>query len=126
MTTTSLKSKGLYAEAGASAYANDEGRSYGCHFGMRSDREASMAAFYRGYDDAEASANLAALEDLTVNEGSVQRRGYLSIDYHDGAFTYRKADVAIDRAHAFRTLRAYLAGSATTHGESAAVDSRSY
>ncbi len=36
--------------AGAAAKAAGLPRAYGCHYGMRSTREADMAAFYRGFD----------------------------------------------------------------------------
>lgn len=45
-----LKAKGKYREAGAMARKENLPRSYGCHYGMRSDLEASRAAFYAGYD----------------------------------------------------------------------------
>lgn len=48
-----LKSEGLYREAGAAAFAhNSTFRSYGCHFGMQSDRSRAMREFYEGFDAA--------------------------------------------------------------------------
>ena len=47
-----LKSAGHYFAAGAVAKALGGGRFYGCHFGMRSTRDAAIAEFYRGFDAA--------------------------------------------------------------------------
>lgn len=48
-----LKCEGLYREAGAAAYErNPNFRSYGCHFGMRSERDHAMREFYAGFDAA--------------------------------------------------------------------------
>lgn len=44
------KSNGNYYGAGALARALNQPRSYGCHYGMRSDRERSMQSFYKGWD----------------------------------------------------------------------------
>lgn len=44
------KSNGKMAEAGRLTKALNEGRSYGCHFGMRSTLEADRATFFRAYD----------------------------------------------------------------------------
>lgn len=46
--------------AGAMAFKLMLGRTYGCHFGMRSTLEASRKAFYAGYDAAERFAREAA------------------------------------------------------------------
>lgn len=47
-----LKSEGHYFAAGALAFSIGHDRSYGCHFGMRSTRDAAIEAFNRGYDAA--------------------------------------------------------------------------
>jgi hypothetical protein len=48
-----FKSAGLYREAGAAAFAhNPNFRSYGCHFGMQSERVRAMREFYEGFDAA--------------------------------------------------------------------------
>jgi hypothetical protein len=55
-TVEDLKSEGLYFTAGAMAFQIGHPRGYGCHYGMRSDRDASTAEFYRGYDAASTGA----------------------------------------------------------------------
>lgn len=45
-----LKEKGHYFAAGAVAKALRCSRSYGCHVGMRSTRDAAVAEFNRGFD----------------------------------------------------------------------------
>lgn len=52
-----LKSAGHIFAAGALAFSCGYGREYGVHFGMRSDRSASIADFQRGYDAARADGN---------------------------------------------------------------------
>lgn len=54
--TEKLKSTGQYYSAGMDAFANKRGRYYGCHYGMRSDRQFAMNEFYLGYDEAEEDA----------------------------------------------------------------------
>lgn len=59
-----LKDAGYFREAGAAAFRFGHARSYGCHVGMRSTRDASAEAFLAGYDaakvaDAEAAAEAA-------------------------------------------------------------------
>jgi len=54
--TEQLKSECKFFEAGANAFANKEGRTYGCHYGMRSTRWDDMTQFYKGYDEAEETA----------------------------------------------------------------------
>lgn len=51
-----LKSEGLFFTAGAMAFQLGQGRTYGCHYGMRSTLDADRDEFYRGYDAAEAGA----------------------------------------------------------------------
>ena len=51
-----LKSEGLYFTAGAMLFQLGHDRSYGCHYGFRSDLEESRDEFYRGYDAAAAGA----------------------------------------------------------------------
>ena len=51
-TLDKLKSEGRYFHAGAYAAMIGYGRSYGCHFGMRSTRDYAMDEFYQGYDEA--------------------------------------------------------------------------
>lgn len=53
-----LKSKGKHEEAGALASFLGLDRTYGCHYGMRSNLSSSIAAFYRGYDAMEAQKRL--------------------------------------------------------------------
>jgi len=50
-----LKSQGQYRDAGIIAAANGKGRSYGCHFGMRSGLNAAVEAFQAGFDEFEAA-----------------------------------------------------------------------
>lgn len=45
-----LKVAGLCFEAGALARTQGDTRTYGCHFGMRSTRDRSVADFNRGWD----------------------------------------------------------------------------
>lgn len=47
-----LKMEGQFFAAGAVAFAAGHDRTYGCHFGMRSTRDAAIEAFYRGWDAA--------------------------------------------------------------------------
>lgn len=51
-----LKSEGLYFTAGAMLFQLGYDRSYGCHYGFRSDLEESREEFYRGYDAAAKGA----------------------------------------------------------------------
>lgn len=55
-TVEDLKSEGLYFTAGALLFQLGYPRSYGCHYGFRSDLEQSRAEFYAGYDAAELGA----------------------------------------------------------------------
>lgn len=55
-TVDDLKTERLYFSAGAIMFQIGGPRSYGCHFGFRSDLEASRDEFYRGYDAAEKGA----------------------------------------------------------------------
>ena len=50
-TIDKLKSDGRYFHAGAYAAMAGYGRAYGCHFGPRSERDAAIAEFQRGYDE---------------------------------------------------------------------------
>lgn len=59
----SLKSAGKPFEAGQLAFETGRDRSYGCHFGMRSDRDAYARAFERGWDTAAQAARIAKLQD---------------------------------------------------------------
>lgn len=63
-----LKHAGLFDEAGRLAFAIRLGRSYGCHYGMRSTREAAVAAFQAGWDNAELDAAFAAIPVVHVPE----------------------------------------------------------
>lgn len=119
-TTDSLKAKGLYVEAGANAYANDEDRAYGCHFGMRSDRLAAIADFERGYDEAKAEANLSSMEEKVKAGKGIQRMGGLMVDMdlETGEVFYGRAGRDVERKQAVVYLRVYFAGSDYTRGES--------
>ncbi len=55
-TVDDLKAEGLFFTAGAMTFQLGLGRSYGCHFGMRSTIEADRAEFFAGYDAASVSA----------------------------------------------------------------------
>lgn len=55
-TVEDLKSAGMYFAAGALLFQLGYPRSYGCHYGFRSDLELSREEFYRGYDAAEKGA----------------------------------------------------------------------
>jgi len=55
-TVEDFKSEGLYFSAGALLFQKGYGRSYGTHYGFRSDLDESRAEFYRGYDAAEQGA----------------------------------------------------------------------
>lgn len=55
-TVDDLKIEGFYFTAGAMLFQLGYPRSYGCHYGFRSDLEKSRAEFYRGYDAAEKGA----------------------------------------------------------------------
>lgn len=50
-----LKRAGDHRAAGRMSHKLGEGRDYGCHFGMRSDRELAIAEFHAGYDEAETA-----------------------------------------------------------------------
>ena len=54
-TVDDLKVDGLYFAAGATAYALGMQRSYGCHFGFKSDRDEAIQQFNTGYDAARAA-----------------------------------------------------------------------
>ena len=45
-----LKANGHYYAAGALARSLGHGRFFGCHYGMRSEKERSQELFYAGYD----------------------------------------------------------------------------
>lgn len=49
-TVEALKADGLYFEAGVLARAIGTGPDYGCHYGMRSTRNAAIATFNLGYN----------------------------------------------------------------------------
>lgn len=51
-----LKSEGLYFTAGALQFQLGHARSYGCHYGFKSDRDLCRDEFHRGYDAAADSA----------------------------------------------------------------------
>jgi hypothetical protein len=53
-----LKTEGRFHEAGRLAHEQGAGRAYGCHFGMRSTRDAAIRAFLAGYDEAEATPRI--------------------------------------------------------------------
>lgn len=55
-TVEDLKSEGLYFTAGAMLFQLGYPRSYGCHYGVRSELDASRDEFYRGYDAAATGA----------------------------------------------------------------------
>ncbi|QIG66753.1 hypothetical protein EVB27_083 [Rhizobium phage RHph_TM16] len=61
-----LKSQGHAYGAGALARCLNEPRSYGCHFGMRSTLEKDRAAFFKGWDDADAEKKRIAASVTTV------------------------------------------------------------
>lgn len=47
------KIAGDYRRAGELSALYGLGRSYGCHFGMRSTRDAAIVAFNEGFDEIE-------------------------------------------------------------------------
>lgn len=55
-TIDDLKAEGLFFTAGALTFQKGYGRSYGCHFGLRSTIDANRAEFFAGYDAAERAA----------------------------------------------------------------------
>jgi hypothetical protein len=55
-TVDDLKAEGLFFTAGALTFQIGLGRSYGCHFGLRSTIEIDRAEFFAGYDAAAAAA----------------------------------------------------------------------
>jgi hypothetical protein len=55
-TVESLKGHGAHFAAGALSAQLGHGRAYGCHYGTRSDLDASRDAFYAGYDAAIAAS----------------------------------------------------------------------
>jgi hypothetical protein len=54
-----LKSQKRFAHAGALAFALGCDDYYGCHYGMRQDREAAMVAFRQGWATARQDYNAA-------------------------------------------------------------------
>ena len=55
-----LKSQGQYREAGAATFEAKQPCTYGCHFGMRSERDFAIREFAEGYETARAAARAAA------------------------------------------------------------------
>jgi hypothetical protein len=53
MLSNKLKSNGAYYEAGCAARLEGKPDFYGCHFGMRSDRERATADFRQGWADTD-------------------------------------------------------------------------
>jgi hypothetical protein len=51
------KSRGRYSHAGALACFLGAGDGYGCHYGMRSDRQAAIDEYKRGYQDCMDAIN---------------------------------------------------------------------
>ena len=47
-----LKSEGKYREAGELAFNEGQSDAYGCHYGMRSDRQFAINEFRAGYEAA--------------------------------------------------------------------------
>lgn len=56
-TIDELKIAGHFFAAGALAFEMKQQRNYGCHFGMRSTRDADRDAFNLGWDAAATAAN---------------------------------------------------------------------
>ena len=54
MTVEQFKAKGRYLEAGHAQAMAGEPCAYGCHYGMRSEREAALAEFRKGYAEGQA------------------------------------------------------------------------
>jgi hypothetical protein len=76
-----LKSQGKYREAGALAYSiNPNDRDYGCHFGMRSERSAAIAAFDEGFDGAKFDAykSEASKKDFMAHVRAIYRAANLA------------------------------------------------
>tara|TARA_R110002020_G_scaffold39043_1_gene116733 strand:+ start:776 stop:1180 length:405 start_codon:yes stop_codon:yes gene_type:complete len=76
-----LKSQGKYREAGALAFTlNPNDRDYGCHYGMRSDRSASIAEFGEGFDGAryDAAADAKSKKDFIAKVAALYRIANMS------------------------------------------------
>lgn len=79
-----LKSKGEYEAAGRLAFRTNAGKSYGCHFGMKSDRDAAVKEFERGYE-LERQKPKIELRKVKVHAGlSEETVAYTADLYVDG------------------------------------------
>ncbi len=72
-TVEDFKAEGLFFTAGALAFQIGLPRSYGCHYGMRSTKDADAAEFYRGYDAADGEPNRALLTETNEAHWVAQR-----------------------------------------------------
>ena len=55
-TIETLKAEGMFFAAGALQFQLGHALSYGCHYGMRSTRDANISEFRNGYIAAELGA----------------------------------------------------------------------
>lgn len=79
-----LKSKGLYEEAGRLAFRTNAGKSYGCHFGMKSDLEAAKAAFLKGFELEQRKPKIELKKVKVAASLSEETVAYTADVYVDG------------------------------------------
>lgn len=95
-----LKIEGRYREAGAAAFRhNPNFRFYGCHFGMRSERDFAMREFYAGFDDAARAPKAAPASLDNIAKAFID----IAEEVHDMA-----DDIASEAGRDYDAVRARL------------------
>jgi hypothetical protein len=93
-----LKSEGRYYDAGFEAFRAGFDDSYGCHYGLRSERGDAIKAYRDGWAAAKAAAEAPkAPEDLTVDELAAELTQELPgdlIDAEGGVWHVKVTDVS--------------------------------
>lgn len=79
-----LKSKGEYEAAGRLAFRTNAGKSYGCHFGMKSDRDAAVKEFERGYELEQRKPKIELKKVKVAASLSEETVAYTADVYVDG------------------------------------------
>jgi hypothetical protein len=79
-----LKSAGQYRAAGKLAFTSGRDDQYGCHFGMRSERETAAAEFRAGWSEAKAAA-AAPKKINTILKSGLSKGGACVVRLTNGA-----------------------------------------